>query len=209
LFRDQVRAILRAATLGPVRILVPLMTSNELMDFVTQTLAEARAALTKEGLEHAKEVPLGVMIEVAASVALVRRWAEQAAFFALGTNDLTASALGLGRDDPLSAQHADPLHPGMLWLIDRVLTDAHTAGRPVSVCGEAAADPLGAAGLAALGVDALSVPVNKFAATRQALAGLSPALLAELRPLLLRQRTTQEVRALLQERTAEASGKPT
>ncbi len=202
LFRDQVRAILRAAVVGPVRILVPLVTSSELLDFVVRTVEESRAALKKEGLEQAVEVPLGVMIEVAASVAMVPAWAEQAAFFALGTNDLTASALGLDRDDPLSSRQADALHPGLLRLIDQVVADAHAAGRPVSVCGEVAADPLGAIALAALGVDSLSVPVNQFAATRQALAEVKPAALAEWKPLLLRQRTTREVRSLLRQWTA-------
>jgi phosphotransferase system enzyme I (PtsP) len=207
LFRDQVRAILRAATLGPVRILVPLVTSSELVDFVARTVAEARETLAKDGLEHATDVPLGVMIEVAASVAMVPAWTEQAAFFALGTNDLTASALGLDRDDPLSARQADPLHPGLLRLIDRVVADAHAANRPVSVCGEVAADPLGAAALAALGVDSLSVPVNQFAATQQALAEWKPAALADLKPLLLRQRTTEDVRTLLRDRKPRRLGK--
>jgi phosphotransferase system enzyme I (PtsP) len=201
LFRDQVRAILRAAVVGPVRILVPLVTSSELLDFVARTVEEAHATLKKEGLEQAVEVPLGVMIEVAASVAMVPAWAEQAAFFALGTNDLTASALGLDRDDPLSSGQADALHPGLLRLIDRVVADAHAAGRPVSVCGEVAADPLGAVALAALGVDSLSVPVNQFAATRQALAEVKPAALAEWKRQLLGQRTTQEVRSLLRQWT--------
>jgi phosphoenolpyruvate-protein kinase (PTS system EI component) len=198
LFRDQVRAILRASTLGPVRILIPLMTSSELLDFVLETVAQAREGLRRDGLEFAAEVPLGVMIEVAAAVPLVPAWAEQVAFFALGTNDLTASALGLDRDDPLSAKQADALHPGMLRLIDQVVTAAHAASRPVSVCGEIAADPLGAAALAALKVDGLSVPVNQFTAARQGLFGLSARSLAELRPLLLRQRTATGVRALVQ-----------
>jgi phosphotransferase system enzyme I (PtsP) len=196
LFRDQVRAILRASTQGPVRILIPLVTSSELLDFVVQTVAEARAALTREGWPYAPDVPLGVMIEVAAAASLVRSWADEVSFFALGTNDLTASALGLDRDDPLSARQADALHPGLVRLIDDVVTDAHRAGRPVCVCGEVAADPHGAAALAALGVDSLSVAVNQFRATRQALAGLSA--LADLRGQLLRQRTTADVRALLQ-----------
>jgi phosphotransferase system enzyme I (PtsP) len=197
LFRDQVRAILRAAVLGPVRILVPLVTSSELLDFVLETLAQAREGLRRDGLEFAAEVPLGVMIEVAASVPLVPVWAEQVAFFALGTNDLTASALGLERDDPLSSSQADALHPGLLRMIDQVVVAAHTAGRSVSVCGEAAADPAAAVALAALEVDSLSVPVHRFVTSRQALVGLAPASLAELRPLLLRQRTAAGVRALL------------
>ncbi len=137
------------------------------------------------------------MIEVAAAVPLVSEWAERVAFFALGTNDLTASAMGIDRDDPVAAAQADPLHPGLLRLFDGVVTAAHAAGRPVTVCGELAADPLGALALAALKVDSLSVPVNGFAAARRCLAGHSPASLAALRPDLLRCRTAGDVRARL------------
>ncbi len=199
LFQDQVRAILRASPVGPVRILVPLVTSSELLDFVLETVAKARDSLAEEGLAFAADVPLGVMIEVAAAASLVPAWAEQVAFFAIGTNDLAASALGLDRDDPLLAHQADALHPGLIRLIHTVTAEAHTAGRPVSVCGEIAADPLGALALAALGVDTLSVPVNQLAAARKALAGCNAAALAEVKTELLRQRTTVAIRTMLQQ----------
>ncbi|HTU18569.1 MAG TPA: putative PEP-binding protein [Gemmataceae bacterium] len=197
LFQDQVRAILRASTVGPVRILVPLVTSSELLDFVLETVARARDSLTAEGLPFAADIPLGVMIEVAAAASLVAAWAEQVSFFAIGTNDLAASALGLDRDDPLLAHQADALHPGLIRLIHDITADAHAADRPVSVCGEIAADPLGALALAALGVDTLSVPVNQLTAARQALAGCNATALAEVKTQLLRQRSTKAVRTLL------------
>jgi phosphotransferase system enzyme I (PtsP) len=199
LFQDQVRAILRASTVGPVRILVPLVTSSELLDFVVETVARARDSLMEEGLPFAADVPLGVMIELAAAVSLVSAWAEQVSFFAIGTNDLAASALGLDRDDPLLAQQADALHPGLIRLIHNLTADAHAAGRPVSVCGEIAADPLGALALAALGIDTLSVPVNQLAAARKALAGCNSAALAKVKEELLRQRTTGAIRTQLQQ----------
>jgi phosphotransferase system enzyme I (PtsP) len=198
LFRDQVRAILRAATLGNVRILVPLVTTSEVFEFVLETVAQAKESLRADGLEFVADVPVGVMIETAASVPLVAHWAERAAFFALGTNDLTASALGLDRDDPLAARLADPLHPGLLHFIEEVITAAHAANRPVSVCGESAGDPMAGMALAALRVDALSVPVNQFAAIRQTMSSLTPTRLAELRTELLRQRTSGAVHALLE-----------
>lgn len=198
LFQDQVRAILRISPVGPVRILVPLVTSSELLDFVLETVAKARDSLTAEGLPFSADVPLGVMIETAAAVSLVSAWAEQVAFFAVGTNDLAASALGLDRDDPLLARQADALHPGLIRLIHEVAADAHAAGRPVSVCGEIAADPLGGLALAALGVDTLSVPVNQLAAARQVLAGCDATALAEVKAELLRHRTTAAIRMLLQ-----------
>jgi phosphotransferase system enzyme I (PtsP) len=198
LFQDQVRAILRVSPIGRVRILVPLVTSSELLDFVLETIAKARDSLTAEGLPYAADVPLGVMIEVAAAASLVSAWAEQVSFYAIGTNDLTASALGLDRDNPLLARQADALHPGLIRMLHEVTTDAHAAGRPVSVCGELAADPLGALALAALGIDTLSVPVNQLAACRNALAGCNAVSLSEVKTELLRQRTTTAIRQYLQ-----------
>jgi len=182
-----------------VRILVPLVTRTEVLDFVLQTLVRARDDLTISGMPFNHHVPIGAMIEVAAAVPMVGMWAEQMDFFALGTNDLAASALGMDRDDPVTAGQIDPLHPGMLHLIHNVVTAAHKASRPVSVCGEMAADPLGAAALAALEVDSLSVPVNQYVATRRALAGMRGSELIGRQGELLRQRSARGVRNCLEE----------
>ncbi len=204
LFRDQVRAVLRAAALGPVRLLIPLVTSGELLDFVIEAVALAKDALARDGLDYARDVPLGAMIEVAAAAPMVGVWADRVSYFALGTNDLTASALGLDRDDPIAPGGADALHPGIVRLIRGMVTDARSAGRAVTVCGEMAADPLGALALAALEVDCLSVPVQRLAATRATLAGVSPAGLADLRKQLLNQPTTTATRDFLQRHLARA-----
>src|SRR5258707_85867 len=147
LFKDQVRAILRAAATGPARILVPLVTRTEQFDFVLNTLGQAREELTREGLEFGATVPLGIMLEVAAATQMVENWTDQVDFFALGTNDLIASALGIDREDPVGANRNDPLHPGLLRMIHHVVTVAHEAGRRVTVCGEMATDPEGAVAL--------------------------------------------------------------
>jgi phosphotransferase system enzyme I (PtsP) len=199
LFKDQVRAILRAAATGPARILIPSVARTEQLDFILQTVAQARAELTREGLEFHDEVPLGIMIEVAAATGMVGAWARHVQFFALGTNDLVASALGIDRDDAVSAGGNDPLHPGVLRMIHDVVTAAHQADRRVTVCGEMAADPEGVLALAAFGVDALSVAVNQLAATRAALATPSLAVLPELAPQLLRLRTAEQARQLLRQ----------
>jgi phosphotransferase system enzyme I (PtsP) len=197
LFTEQIRAILRAATAGPARILIPLVTRSEVLDFVMETLSRARETLAREGLDHVPHLPLGVMIEVPAAVPLVPLWADQVDFFALGTNDLTATAMGIDRDDPIGEGQLDSLHPGLLRLIHATVRDAHAARRSVSVCGEVAADPLGAVALVALEVDSLSVPVQQFAATRAALARIKPGCINELKPQLLRQRSSRAVRTLI------------
>jgi phosphotransferase system enzyme I (PtsP) len=170
LFKDQVRAILRAAVVGPARIMVPLVTRTELLDFVLRTVEEARTELEQEGLEYDHRVPLGAMIETAGAAAMASAWADQVDYFALGTNDLTASALGCDRHDAVGADPDDCLHPGLLRMIRDVVAAAHQAGRPVAVCGEMAADPEGALALAALQVDSLSVPVTQLGSIRQVLA---------------------------------------
>jgi phosphoenolpyruvate-protein kinase (PTS system EI component) len=169
LFKDQVRAILRSATVGPARILVPLVTRGEHLAFVLDTLAQARMELRQEGLEFAPEVPLGIMLETAAAGLMVETWARQVNFFALGTNDLLASAFGVDREEPVGASRDDALHPGFLRMLQQIVGCAHANGRPISVCGEMAGDSEGAIALAGLGVDALSVAVPQLGVARQAL----------------------------------------
>jgi phosphoenolpyruvate-protein kinase (PTS system EI component) len=197
LFQDQVRAILRAATAGPARILVPLVTRTEQLRFVLETVAQARDELRRDGLEFRERVPLGIMIEVAAAATMVEAWAEHVDYFALGTNDLVASALGIDRDDPVGAAGYDPLHPGVLRLLHQVVTAAHQAGRRVTVCGEMAADPQGSLALAALQVDALSVAVNQLGTVRRALTQIDPRTLATLGAQLLRLGTARQAREIL------------
>jgi phosphotransferase system enzyme I (PtsP) len=195
LFRDQVRAILRAATAGPARILVPLVTRTEQLEFILDTLDQARQELTREGLEFAGSVPLGIMIEVAAATAMAETWARQVDFFALGTNDLAASALGTDRQDPVGA--LDPLHPGFLRMIRDFVQAAHRADRRVAVCGELASDPEGALALLALAVDSFSVAVHQLDAVRQILNGQSAARWIDLAPEFLRLGSARQVREFI------------
>jgi phosphotransferase system enzyme I (PtsP) len=199
LFREQVRAIMRAATAGPARILVPLVTSTEQLGFVVDSLGRARDELTRDGLEFVSDVPLGVMIEVAAAAVMAADWAPQVNYFALGTNDLVASSLGIDRDDPAAATLNDPLHPAVLRTIHDVVAVAHAANRPVTVCGEMATDPHGALALAAFQVDALSVAVGQLRAALEARAAVSSDDLPRLGSVLLRGKTATEVRSTLRE----------
>jgi phosphotransferase system enzyme I (PtsP) len=199
LFKDQVRAILRAAATGPARILVPLVTRTELLDYVLGTLEEARAELRREGLEFDGEVPLGVMIETAGGAGLAAAWARHVDYFALGTNDLVASALGVDRQDAVGACPDDPFHPGVLRLVCEVVAAAHDADRHVTVCGEMAADADGALALAALQADSLSVAVGQLACVRHILAGHPAESLVGLGEALAGVRRGDQARALLRE----------
>jgi len=197
LFKEQVRAILRAAATGPVRLLIPLVTRSRLLEFAIATVEQARQELLREGLEFGRDVPLGVMIEVAAVTPLIDAWSDRVDFFSLGTNDLIASALGINRDDPVGTLGDDILHPGLIRMIGDMIASAHRAGRPVSVCGEMAADPEGAIALVALGADSLSLAVDRVASIRQLMSRLDVESLSALGTKLLEARTVDEVRALI------------
>lgn len=179
IFKEQVRAILRAGAFGPVRMLVPLVSRSELLDLVHDTIEQAREELRVEGLEAGRHVPLGAMIEVAGAIPLIETWAAQVDFFALGTNDLTASCLGLDRDHPIGGARSETLHPGFFHLLRDAVEAARRGRRPVTVCGELAASPEGTVALAALRVDSLSVAVPQLASVRQRLRRPLPATLAD------------------------------
>jgi len=198
LFRDQVRAILRAAVAGPTRLLVPFVNSSEQLEFIVSTVERAREELHRDGWEYAPDVTLGITLESAAAAEMVRTWAPHVDFFALGTNDLVASTLALERDDVATQRLHDPLHPGVLRLIHSTVTAAHYAGRPVTVCGEMAGTSAGAKVLAALQVDSLSVAVHRLAEVREALCECRSDWKA-MAPQLVCARSATEVRELVQQ----------
>lgn len=197
LFKEQVRAIFRAAAAGPVRLLVPFVTRSRLLDFVHATVGQARSELTSEGLEFNRDVPLGVMVEVAAVAPLIEVWSDRVDFFSLGTNDLIASALGINRDDPVGTLEDDVLHPGLIRTIAESIAAAHRAGRSVSVCGEMASDRDGAFALAALGADSLSLAMDRIPAIREAFSQIEPATLPELGAEIIQAGTTERIKHLI------------
>lgn len=154
LFRIQLRAILRAAALGPLRILLPMVTTPAEVLAARAHLAEAAAELAAAGVPHAIP-PLGMMIEVPAAAMAADRFAVD--FYSIGTNDLAQFACAAARDD-LSVSHlADTRHPGLLAMLDHALRAAKALNRPVSLCGDAATDRDALAALLRMGLDGVSV----------------------------------------------------
>jgi phosphotransferase system enzyme I (PtsP) len=197
MFKEQLRAILRAAAAGPVRLLIPLVTRSGLLDFALETVEQVRQELAREGLEFGRDVPLGIMIEVAAVAPLVGDWRGRVDFFSLGTNDLVASAMGISRDDPVGAMADDILHPGLLRMIGDIIEAAKEGRKPVSVCGEMASDARGALALAALGADSLSLAVDRVAVVRRLFTDLDPTALPSLGAALRQAATVEQVKEIL------------
>jgi len=173
LFRTQLRAILRAGACGRVRVLFPMISGLEEFREARAVLDEARDDLVRSGIPCDPGVPLGVMIEVPSAAIIADRLAAEVDFLAIGTNDLIQYALAIDRGNAAVSYLYDPFHPAILRLIAGVQEAAARLGRPVSVCGEMAADPLAAAVLVGLGVNELSMNPAAIPAVKQMVRSLS------------------------------------
>jgi len=141
LFKLQLRAILRASVIGPVRIMFPMITSHEELMTALTILDQAKRELKEEDKEFDNDIPVGVMIEVPAAALVAGRLAKQLDFLSIGTNDLIQYTLAIDRIDESVNYLYDPLHPAVLRLIHLTLQAGKQAKIPVSMCGEMAGDP--------------------------------------------------------------------
>nr|WP_207168427.1 phosphoenolpyruvate--protein phosphotransferase [Thiocystis violacea] len=140
LFRPQLRAILRAAALGPVRLMLPLVTNVQEIDTVLALLAELKRELHAQGLAYDDDLPVGAMIEVPAAALAARAIARRVDFLSIGTNDLAQYTLAVDRLDDSVNYLFDPIHPAILRLIRMIIDAGNGAGIAVSMCGEMAGD---------------------------------------------------------------------
>lgn len=158
LLTDQFRAMLRAGAIGPVRILLPMVTTAEEVEQAAQLLRRCYADLKAEGKPvPATLPPLGTMIEIPAAALSADSLAAVSDFFALGTNDLVQYTVAIDRGNDQVAALYNPLNPAVLRLIEFTLEAARRAGIPVSICGEMGADPRYTPLLLGLGLREFSV----------------------------------------------------
>ncbi|MBM4256857.1 MAG: phosphoenolpyruvate--protein phosphotransferase [Deltaproteobacteria bacterium] len=197
IFKVQLRAILRVGVHGPVRLLLPMISSVEEIFQVKKLLAEVKAELHEEGIAFDPWMPLGVMVEVPAAVWLADRLIKEVDFFNIGTNDLIQYLLAVDRDNRKVASLYEPLHPAVLQAISWTVQAAKRAGRPVSMCGEMAADPLCTMVLLGMGLDELSMEPFFVPVIKRVVRSLSYAEAQQLTKEVLRMETVQEVKGRL------------
>jgi len=161
-FLVQVRAMMRAACgLDNLNILLPMISHLAELDEANKLIERAYQELLEEKYQVTKP-RVGVMIEVPSAVYLARRLANRADFLSIGTNDLTQYLLAVDRNNSRVASLYDALHPAVIDAVNKTIADAHSVGKPVSVCGEMAGDPASALLLLGMGIDSLSMSASSL-----------------------------------------------
>jgi phosphoenolpyruvate-protein kinase (PTS system EI component) len=196
MFVTHLRAILRAGAHRDLWLMFPMIATVQETQDALCLLDRAHRELDDAKLPHAWPVKRGAMIEVPSAALVSGHLADYLDFFSIGTNDLTQYTMAAERGNAAVASLQDPLHPAILRLIRFVADGARGKNRHVSVCGDAASDPLGAAVFIGLGVRSLSVRPNQVAGIKAALRGFSLAELETLAKQALQCREALEVRAL-------------
>lgn len=180
LMRPQLRALVRAAQEGPLSLMFPMISTVDEVRRLRERLTEVQQSLGLAPEQGGRPIPVGIMIEVPSAALMADRLAPHVDFFSIGTNDLTQYTLAVDRQHPQLAGMADSLHPAVLRLVAQTVAGARRHGRWVGVCGGLAGEPLGAALLAGLGVQELSMSVVDIAAVKALLRRHSLAELQEL-----------------------------
>ena len=199
IFRTQARAILRARLDGDVQLMLPLVTQLEELERSRELVAESAAALEREGIPAAPDVPIGVMIETPAAAMLAEEFAAASDFLSVGTNDLTQYTLAVDRGNARLADRFTPFHPSVVRLLKRIVEAGKRANLEVSVCGEMASDPRAAILLLGLGYRVLSISPPRLPLVRWLIRQLDAGIAESVAAEAVEASTTSQVVSVLTE----------
>jgi phosphoenolpyruvate-protein phosphotransferase (PTS system enzyme I) len=198
LLDPQLGAMLRAANDGPLRILLPMISTAGEIRQVREALEQVARRLRRRGVRLPKALPpLGAMIEVPGAALAADALAAEADFFAIGTNDLIQYTLAIDRSDEHVAHLYNPLHPAVLRLIQFAVEAASRRGMPISVCGEMAGEPRFAPLLLGLGLRNLSMAPRNIPRVKQRIRNLDMVAATRRARAIMDQSDTGRIAALL------------
>ncbi len=197
IFKMQLRALLRAAVYGDVRILLPLVSDIGELRASKALISEVSEKLASEGVVFKPNLPLGCMIEVPSAALTCDALAQECDFLSIGTNDLVQYTLGIDRANPAMSDFFYPAHPSVLRMIKMVNAEAKRHGKTVTICGEIASNALFIPLLLGLGVDQLSCPPRFIPSVKRAIRKVSLLSCYELAERVLRLNSSKEISQVL------------
>jgi phosphotransferase system enzyme I (PtsI) len=200
ILKRQLRAFLRVSATHPISILLPVVGGLEEIRRTRQIIAEVERELAAAGQAFDPKIPVGAMIEIPAAALIARQLAAEVDFFSLGTNDLVQYVLAADREDETVAPYYQPLHPAVLRLVGSVADVARETGRPLTICGDIAGDPLYTELLLGLGLRALSVAPGEILAVKNRIRKTTLAEARAFAERALALGSATEVEALVTER---------
>ncbi len=203
LFETQLRAVLRASHYGNIKLMFPLISGLAELRQALAVLAKTKRQLERKGLPFDRAMQVGVMIEVPSAALIAPALARLVDFFSIGSNDLIQYTLAVDRSNEAISYLYEPLHPGVLKLLEMTVAAAKQADITVSICGEMASDPGIVPLLLGMGFDALSVVPAAVPEVKQAIRSLDARktrrvigkILRNERPELIRRQLEKRVRA--------------
>ncbi len=179
-FKTQLRAILRAAVLGDVRVMFPLVSTLLEFRHAKMILGDVIEDLEEEGVPFRRDIPVGMMVEVPSAALLADEFAREVDFFSIGTNDLIQYTLAVDRSNPAVASLYNPADPAIFRLLRMVISAAEKQKIPVSVCGQMCSDPIYTPVLIGMGFRVLSVAPHALPLIKQVVRSLTVAQAREI-----------------------------
>ena len=197
IFKTQLRALLRAAAHGSLRVMFPFVSSVQEVRAARELLKDARAELAARGIACG-EIAVGIMIEVPSAAFTASLLAREADFFTIGTNDLIQYTLAVDRTDERVSDRYQPLHPAVLRMLRQVRRGAVREGIPVSVCGEMASDPLLLRLLIGCGLTEFSMTPGALAVARRVVAETNAGAMGRIAARVLTMGTVEDIERALE-----------
>jgi phosphotransferase system enzyme I (PtsI) len=204
-FKTQIRAILRASAFGTVRILFPMISSLEEIEEIQDLMSECKQELVEQQMEFDSSVQCGIMIEVPSAAICADRLIRYTDFFSIGTNDLIQYTLAVDRNNKKVSRFYQPLNPAILSLIHGTIQAALKGGKPVSLCGEMAGNPLYIPMLLGFGLRVFSMSPVMLPEARERIRAVSIGECEALARSILQMDSTEAIHAAIQKFHREAN----
>lgn len=202
IFRTQLRALIRASAYGHLCIMFPMIATLKEFRSAKAIFEEEKAKLISEGVTIGEKIEVGIMVEIPAAAVLADRFAKEADFFSIGTNDLVQYSMAADRMSEKVSYLYQPLNPSLLRLIKMAIDGAHKEGKWCGMCGEMAGDALAAPVLLGLGLDEFSMSASSILATRKMIRSLNFSDMQNLANKAIECDTMEEVEQLIKEALA-------